>query len=99
MIPEVEIFYIKQTTKDRFGKILTTESPLSFLGMSDEETRYDQTGGTLNIVGKGTVYTSDDSISFEEGMEIQINGSWFLITKKFRAKVVGEFHHWELIYG
>ena len=99
MIPNVETFYIKQTSKDRFGKILTTESPLSFTGLSDQETRYSQSGGDLKVLGSGTIFTSNNSIPFEEGMEIQIDDDWYLITRKFKAKVMGEFHHWELIYG
>jgi hypothetical protein len=99
MIPDVETFYINQTTTDRFGKIISTESPLSFTGMSDEETRYDQKDGSLNIVGKGTVFTNNSDIDFIEGMEIQVNGDWYVITKKYRAKHLGQFHHWELVYG
>ena len=98
MIPDIETFTLRTIQKDSFGKV-TGNTETTFKGVSDEETVYDQTGATLNVVGKGMVYTSNTSISPVEGDEIVVNGATFIITKQFRAKVYGTFHHWEIVYG
>lgn len=99
MIPAVEVFNIISETKDRFGTISDSSVVHTFYGISDEETVYHQKGESLNILGQGRVYTSDNSYEFSEGETIEISGVEYIIRKIFKAKVMGEFHHWELTYA
>lgn len=98
MIPGVEDFVLRSISTDSLGMI-TGSTETVFSGMSDEETVYNQAGGTLNVVGRGTIFSSDTGILPEEGDEVVIDGSTFVVAKKFRAKVMGSFHHWEIVYG
>lgn len=98
MIPNYESFILRKITKDSLGKI-TGQVDTAFTGMSDEETVYDMKGGSLNIVGVGTVYTADASIEPVEGDEITVDLKTFVIARLFKAKTYGGFHHWEIVYG
>jgi hypothetical protein len=98
MIPGNEGFTLTVYTRDVLGKI-TGSSQVPFAGISDEETVYDTKGGTLNAIGRGTVYSSDAVILPEEGQAILIDARPFNVTKLFKAKTLGSFHHWEIVYG
>ncbi len=97
-IPQVETFTLRKKTKDSLGMILA-DVDVEFKGVSDEETVYDRLGGTLNVIGKGTIFTSDESIVPVEGDEVLVDGDVFVITYQFKGKNLGVFHHWEIVYG
>lgn len=85
--------------KDAYGTISSASSE-SFSCFIERNTQYRNDAGNVMEIGKGKVYTSTTSLTFDTGDKLTIDGTEYYVSRCLYATGIdGEFSHWELTYG
>jgi hypothetical protein len=98
MIPATDRFTITWETKDKFGKI-SAVSNTDHYGYNDEETAFTTVNGRPDVLGRGTIMTTEDMSQLVEGQKLVINSETFYVKRKYTGRVEGQVHHYEIVYG
>lgn len=99
LFTEPHTAYLVEVTTDAYGTITASEEE-AFSCIIEKRSRLGFTDSQLYEVGKGIIYTTTNSLAFDTGKELKIDGEVFLIKAIHKAEGLdGEFSHWELTYG
>jgi hypothetical protein len=98
MIPDIEQFVVKDSTRDKYGKI-TSQVDTPYYGMIERQTQF-RGGSAVTYIGEGVVFSSNIQGKCTVGQEIVIDEHIFTIVQVLELKdIEGTYHHTELVYG
>ena len=99
LFTEPHTFTLVNETKDAYGTITANvEAPICCF--IEKRTRLGFNDSQVIEIGKGVIYTSNDSLTFDTGDKIKIGTEEFVVKVCHRAEGIdGGFSHWELTYG
>jgi len=98
MIPSVEQFKIRISTRDAYGKVIEVNENI-YGGVIEREDRFIAVDGLLNVFGRGTVFSSELRGFVEAGQQILIDDTEYSIRRCSHHHEWGEYHHTEIVYG
>jgi len=98
MIPKIDSFVLKSSTRDAYGKVTAT-TETTYYGVIERQTQFRTRGGDTSMIGEGMVFCDALSGVAKLGQELIIDDLTFTITQVFDASDLNGYHHTELVYG
>lgn len=98
MIPQPDKAALVSVTKDSYGEIVSAPET-EFACLIDRKDQMVYYNGNLMDLGKGRIFITSTSLTFVVGQGIKVDGVFYVVKSVEPLYVLGQFHHWEVVYG